>query len=208
MCLSLHIQTNLESGMSKIGYIFSHPSLASMQWVDDYGLDKFFADKSSHEQTRPKLKEAMASLQPGDEFIIVKLSNAARSLSEAMLLIDLCRMRGVRLISIEDRVDTHDLLFERVGTEDLLVVFSTMTQEIIAMRQSLGEERLQRVSGVASTRKAARIKRDHKVISLYLAGHSLDLITRHTGAKRSNIYNILKRNGIGRDRVVRKSNAV
>ena len=191
--------------MSKIGYTFTQPTIKTQQWFDDYGLDELFTDKSVHERNRPQLKEVCSSLKTGDELIITKFSNAVRSINDAMLLIDLCRLRGARLISVEDEIDTNDILFDIKSTAKFLHLLSSLPGDIIAMRQSLGEEKLHNTSTAISDKKKERVKRDYKVISLYLAGHSLEMIMRQTGIKHSSLYNILKRNGIGRDRIISKS---
>lgn len=192
--------------MSRIGYIFNHTDTETWQWLDNYGLDTLLVDKGSHEQTRPKLNEALSNLMSGDELVLAGFGNALRSFNELPLLIDLCRLKGVRLISKGDRIDTKGELFAPPSPEEFLNLIASIPKDIIAMRQSLGEERLQQVTRSVSDKKTARQKRDHKVVNLYLAGHSLDMIMKQTGIKHTSLYNILKRNGIKRDRIFRRTN--
>ena len=192
--------------MSKIGYIFNQTSNDTKQWFDTYCLDRLLMDNGSHESSRPKLKEALSMLMSGDELILAGFKNAVRSLNELALLIDFCRLKEVRLISVEDEIDTNGELFAAKTQKEFLHLIATLPNEIIEMRQSLGEERLQRTTCAIKDKKRARLKRDQKVINLYLAGHSLEMIMNRTGIKHSCLYNILKRNGIGRDRLNRKTN--
>lgn len=190
--------------MSKIGYVYGTVGESILGWMNGYGLDSLYHEGKGHEKCRPKWKEAISRLGGGDELVIASFGNAVRSLGKLALLIELCRLRGIRLISVEDRIDTREELFGRIKVGVLLSIVSQLPEKVVSLRQSLGEEKLQHESGAVSMTKAARLRRDRKAISLYLAGHSLKVIMEKTGIKHTSLYNILKRNGIGRDRIERK----
>ncbi len=190
--------------MSKIGYVFAEVSSKTMELMAECGLDQGLKDKPCNERTRPKWKEALSLLKKGDALVIPRLSNVVRSLGELARLIDLCRLREIRIISIEDEIDTDDEMFGVCPAGKVLDIIARLPQEVINVRQALGEDRLQYNSGATSDKKVARMMRDRRVISMYIAGHSIEMIMRKAGIKHSSLYNILKRNGICRGRIVRK----
>lgn len=190
--------------MSKIGYVYGTVGESTLRWMEDYGLDSLYHDDKGHERLRPKWKEALTRLEGGDDLVIASFGNAVRSLGNLSLLIELCRLRGIRLISIEDRIDTGEELFGHTPVDAVLSMVARLPEKIVTLRQSLGEEKLQHGTGTVSSGKTARLKRDRKAISMYLAGHSIEVIMKKTGIKHTSLYNILHRNGIGRDRMGRK----
>lgn len=194
--------------MSKIGYVYGTVGELTLDWMNGYGLDSLYLEGKGQERLRPKWHEAISKLEGGDELVIASFGNAVRSLGNLSLLIELCRLKGIRLISVEDRIDTKEEFFGRIKVGVLLSVVSQLPEKIVSLRQSLGEEKLQHETGARSSQKEARKKRDRKAISMYLAGHSIEVIMKKTGIRHSTLYNILRRNGIGRDRVTRnKPNA-
>ena len=53
-----------------------------------------------HETLRPIWKQLMSKRERGDELVMAKFSNAVRGLRELAALIELCRIKVVRIISI------------------------------------------------------------------------------------------------------------
>lgn len=192
--------------MSKIGYVLANVKSAVKQKMVEYGVHRMFIDEVSQSIFRPKFREAIKTLKDGDELILASFHSTVKSINEFALLLDFCNLKHIRLISIEDEIDTKDILFAKRSTQGILNMCSNLPTEIIRLRQSLGEERLQAVGSTQTNKRVKRQMRDRLVIALYLAGHSLDMITKRVGIKHSAIYNILKRNGIGRSRIVRESN--
>ena len=96
--------------MAKVGYIFkanSYDALdADKEWMRQYGCVQVVEEECAHEALRPQWKQLMASLGRGDELVVAKFSNAVRDLRGLAALVELCRIKVVRLVSIHDKIDT------------------------------------------------------------------------------------------------------
>lgn len=62
-------------------------------------------------ELRPMWKQLISSLERGDELVVSRFSNALRGTRELATFIEYCRVKVVRIISIQDRIDTFDELF-------------------------------------------------------------------------------------------------
>ena len=85
-------------------------------WVIIYSCVQVIEESVKHETLRPKWKQLMSNLERGDELVVSKFSNAVRGLRELAALIELCRIKVVRIISIHDKIDTCNELFCRYDT--------------------------------------------------------------------------------------------
>ena len=101
--------------MAKVGYIFEANSYdafdADKEWMRQYGCVQVVEESVGHETLRPRWKQLMSNLERGDELVVSKFSNAVRGLRELSALIELCRIKVVRIISIHDKIDTGNKLF-------------------------------------------------------------------------------------------------
>ena len=101
--------------MAKVGYIFEANSYdafdADKEWMRQYGCVQVVEESVGHETLRPRWKQLMSNLERGDELVVSKFSNAVRGLRELSALIELCRIKVVRIISIHDKIDTDNKLF-------------------------------------------------------------------------------------------------
>lgn len=101
--------------MAKVGYIFEANSYdafdADKEWMRQYGCVQVVEESVGHETLRPRWKQLMSNLERGDELVMSKFSNAVRGLRELSALIELCRIKVVRIISIHDKIDTDNKLF-------------------------------------------------------------------------------------------------
>lgn len=191
--------------MSKIGYVYGNFNEPVMSWMDNYGVETLYQENIGQEYSRPKRKEAISSLKAGDEIILSRLSNALRSLGELALFIEFIKLKEVRLISVEDEIDTQGEVFKRLSSLDLLGIIGRFPEEVMAVRKATGEEKKLKTLSKKTNKREARLKRDSLAISLYLGGHTIEMIMKKAGIRHSTLYNILKRNGIGRGRVIRKN---
>jgi len=72
------------------------------------GVDKIYRDEgiSAQERNRPGLDNALAALQPNDQFVIWKLDRPFRSLSHALEVLDYIEKRGAEFLDITEGIDT------------------------------------------------------------------------------------------------------
>lgn len=182
--------------MCKLAYIFDTIDDNSLAWIKEYGCERILTDKAANEQSRPKLRQAIKQLQTGDEFIIAKFSNAVRGIHEMYILMEICRLKGVRLISINDSIDSWNSVFQEPSSSSLLKTIGSLSMEVNNLRRRVEIAKPGVKPELTSNKKAEKLKRNVRVINMYLAGHSLQGICSQMKICRTLVYNILRRNGI------------
>lgn len=187
--------------MAKVGYLYLADGYETIQsdkeWMTEYGCCRIVEEKQEQEKLRPEWKELLLSLERGDEIVVSKFSNALRGARELSFFLELCRVKVVRVISINDRIDSKDILFPDTKTSDVLEVFGSLPAEIAILKKaSTHMLNLRSIkSKTCSTKK--RQVRETTIVNMYNGGHSIDDIWHKSGFKsRSSIFRILKKYGV------------
>lgn len=181
--------------MAKVGYIFNVPHCEGIDndkaWMKEYGCVNIVEDSSNMEAIRPGWKLLMPNLERGDELILSKFSNAIRDLSEFALLLETCRIKVIRIISINDKIDSKGELFPEITVPQVLNMFGAIPEEITVLRKASAHvEKLK-------TNLNSKTEREQIIVSMYINGHSIDDIWYVSGFKsRSSIFRILNRHGV------------
>ena len=68
--------------------------------------------------------------------MVSKLSNAVRGSRELAALIELCRIKVVRIISIHDKIDTAGELFPETTQSDVMAMVGSLPEETMALRKA------------------------------------------------------------------------
>lgn len=190
--------------MAKVGYIFRANSYdafdADRGWMQQYGCVQVIEETIEHETLRPMWKQLMANLERGDEVVVVKFSNAVRGTRELAAFIELCRIKVVRIISIQDRIDTRGELFSDTTVTEVLNMFGALPEEVAVLRKSSDHiMRLQQnIKAPAATKKAmSKTEREKTIVDMYNNGHSLDDIWAVSGFNsKSSVFRILNKYGV------------
>jgi DNA invertase Pin-like site-specific DNA recombinase len=71
--------------------------------------DRLFTDQgvSGASFSRAGLRDALASLSPGDEFVVWRLDRLGRTLTKLVELVDELGRRGVQFVSLTEHIDTR-----------------------------------------------------------------------------------------------------
>ena len=192
--------------MAKVGYLFmanSDSSDADREWMRQYGCVHIIEETIEHETLRPMWKRLMSNLGRGDEIVVSKFSDAVRSLRELAAFIELCRIKGVRIVSIHDRIDTRSELFPDTSAADVLWIIGSFPEEIAALRRFSAhvEELQQNIKAPAIPQIASKADREKLIVDMYVNGHSLDDIWATSGfSSKSSIWRILNKYGVKLDR--------
>lgn len=114
----------------------------------DVHIDKVFTDKCSGKTLkRPQLKACMDYLRDGDTLYINEYSRLARSTKDLLNLLDTLDSKGVRVVSLKEKLDTHT-----PQGEFMLTVMAGMAQfERTLMLQRQRE-------GIAEAKKQGKYK--------------------------------------------------
>lgn len=159
--------------MAKVGYIFkanSYDALdADKEWMRQYGCVQVVEEECAHEALRPQWKQLMASLGRGDELVVAKFSNAVRDLRGLAALVELCRIKVVRLVSIHDKIDTLGELFPDTTAAQVLEMFGALPEEVAVLRKSSSHiMQLQQTIKPPVTKKAmSRAEREKTIVDMY-----------------------------------------
>lgn len=192
--------------MAKVGYLFmanSDSSDADREWMRQYGCVHIIEETIEHETLRPMWKRLMSNLERGDEIVVSKFSDAVRGLRELAAFIELCRIKGVRIVSIHDRIDTRSELFPDTSAADVLWIIGSFPEEIAALRRFSAhvEELQQNIKAPATPQIASKADREKLIVDMYVNGHSLDDIWATSGfSSKSSIWRILNKYGVKLDR--------
>ncbi|MFQ9143547.1 MAG: recombinase family protein [Odoribacter splanchnicus] len=192
--------------MAKVGYLFmanSDSSDADREWMRQYGCVHIIEETIEHETLRPMWKRLMSNLGRGDEIVVSKFSDAVRGLRELAAFIELCRIKGVRIVSIHDRIDTRSELFPDTSAADVLWIIGSFPEEIAALRRFSAhvEELQQNIKAPATPQIASKADREKLIVDMYVNGHSLDDIWATSGfSSKSSIWRILNKYGVKLDR--------
>ncbi len=190
--------------MAKVGYIFSvaHDDrlAADKEWMQQYGCVQVVEEDSEHEKLRPQWHQLLARLERGDELVVSKLSNALRGVRELSALIELCRVKVVRIISLRDKIDTHDELFHDTKASHVMNVIGALPEEAALLRKASAHV-LHLQQDVSATKKplsdSERKERERTIVAMYNNNHSIDEIWRVSGfSSRSSVFRILGKYGV------------
>ena len=187
--------------MAKIGYIYLAEAYDSIQadkvWMEQYGCVRIIEEKTEDEKLRPEWKALLMTLERGDELVISKLSNALRGSRELSFFLELCRIKVIRIISINDKMDSKDEVFPALKTSELLDIIGSLPAEVATLRKAAAH--IMRLRTVKTKTKAtkSRQERETTIVNMYNSGHAIDDIWAVSGFKsRSSIFRVLKKYGI------------
>lgn len=185
--------------MAKIGYIYKanhYDSFeADKEWMLKFGCVQVIEEGTGHEVMRPQWKQLMYSLDRGDVLVVSKFSNAVRGVRELSACLEMCRIKVVRLISIQDRIDTKNELFKDTTAADVLAMVGSLPEEAAALRRSSLHvmQFQQNIKKPAKTTKSlSRAEREKTIVDMYSSGYTIDDIMWVTHySSRSTIFRIL-----------------
>ena len=110
--------------MATIGYIFQSKILESkneaVSRMERLAFETTIIEDSMQEKLRPEWRKMLARLRKNDTIVITRLSHALRGIRELGAFLDLCQQYGIRLISLEDRIDTGSQLYQETTVGDVL----------------------------------------------------------------------------------------
>ena len=191
--------------MAKVGYIFLAEAYESIEsdraWMEKFGCVRIVEEKTEDEKLRPEWKALLMSLERGDELVLSKFSNALRGTRELSFFLELCRIKVIRIISINDKIDSKDEVFPAMKTSDFLDMIGSLPAEVATLRKA--STHIMRLRTVKTKTKAtkSRQERETTIVNMYNSGHSIDDIWTVSGFKsRSSIFRILKKYGIALNR--------
>ena len=214
--------------MAKVGYIFiatnGEDYAEDKAWMQQYGCVQVIEEMSEHleqreqsrtysgyaerrqmkrdatERLRPMWKQLISSLERGDELVVSRFSNALRGTRELATFIEYCRVKVVRIISIQDRIDTFDELFPDTKPSQVIRMFGSLSEECAVLRKASAHiiHLQQNIRPPKKSEKAlSKLEREKNIVNMYNEGHSIDDIFAISGfTSRSSVFRILNKHGV------------
>lgn len=181
--------------MAIYGYILGTASEEVFQKMKDLGCCRVFVEAGYDEMSRPKRRQLLKLIEEGDTIIIPRFCHITSRCSGLSAFLNICRIKQLRLVSVEDQVDTAGTLFGQSSEANLLKTIRSFPVDVADMKTRLGNKPI-KIIRTTPAAKAKRMKRDEQVINLYLSGISLEDIKKATGIGTSTLYNILHNSNI------------
>ena len=188
--------------MARIGYIFQSKALENkeeaLSWMKDFGCDTIILEEGIQEKLRPEWRKMLSNLEKRDTIVITKLSHALRGIRELGAFLDLCQQYGIRLISLEDRIDTGGQLYQETTVRDVLSSIGRLSSEVMYLRRAEGRAvRLRKETQPKTLKAGLKLDREKTVVNMYNSGHSIDDIWKVSGYKsRTSVFRVLNRYGV------------
>ena len=131
-------------------------------------------------------KRFVSELGEGDAAVLLSFNNAFKSFNELMFFFKLCSGKRVRIISVQDALDSYDELFPYQGTQYIFSVIAGLSSKNAEKYDDLEAEL------ISEKRQEKKLKKYRMVINMYNAGYSIREIMSKTGYRgKSNIYRVL-----------------
>ena len=136
---------------------------------------------------RSRWQDFVDGLDDYDIAVLYSFDNAFRNIHDMIFFLKFCSKKNIRIVSVEDKVDSNNLLFSGTTTKDVFDVVCKMFSK--RDRNSHDDIEADLYSNKHSDR---RLKRYRMVINMYNAGYSVKEIMERTGYRgKSNVYRIL-----------------
>lgn len=185
--------------MANYGYILHSASDKTKAHIEAFVCCRIYNEDRCDESCRPLRRHMVNQIQPGDCIVTPKLTHLAKGCIQLSALLRMCHVRNVRLVAIEDEIDTGGELYPECSDKNLVSAFREFPYDFVDLKAEI-QKQSHRSADKDIHRKATRMKRDEQAINMYLSGINLDDILRATGMGMSTLYRILRNNGIKRNR--------
>lgn len=184
--------------MTIYGYIHHSSSDDTVAHMKRLGCQTILCDTKHDTHCRPQRRQLFTLIAEGDTLVVPRLAHIVGNTLQASLLIDYCSLRSIRLISIEEEIDTGDKLFGPLTQANIVRALCRLPHDVAALRRSHGV-RIKVAPATPSTPTGEeRDRRDEKALNMYLAGFSISDIVKHNGIGRATLYRMLERHNVPR----------
>lgn len=186
--------------MAKVGYVMNYAGYRAntdKEWMKRFGCNEIMEEQQDYE-LRTEWNKLLDRLNKGDELVVPKLSHVLRETQQLSYLLEYCRLKEIRLISIHDRIDSGNELFPETQMSDILNVVALLPKEAFDIRKS--SDAVRKVKSRMRTLSPVdynRIERKEFVVNMYKSGHLINEIWKASGFRsRSSVFRVLKEAGI------------
>ncbi len=187
--------------MARYGYILHSADDATVREIEESGCCRIFRESRHDTLTMPQRKTLLRQIGNNDEIIVPRLCHIVNGCTNLAVLLEYCEVRKIRLVSVEDRIDTAGILYDGESDRNIVSAFKTLTSDVAAIKKGNGEKPLQTQSSVQTSAKERKTQRDGRVISMYLSGLNTGDILRLNNISKTTLFRVLRKHGIPTDRL-------
>lgn len=187
--------------MAKVGYVINYAGYGAdvdKEWMKRFGCTEIMEERQERGPLRAEWDKLLKRLNKGDELVVPKLSYIIRETRQLSYLLEYCRLKEIRLISIHDCIDSGNELFPETQMSDILNVVALLPKEAFDVRKS--SDAIRKVKSRMRTLSPVdynRIERKECVVNMYRSGHLINEIWKASGFRsRSSVFRVLKEAGI------------
>lgn len=191
--------------MARYGYLLHEARDTTMDAMETMECCRIFRESRYDTTTRPQRKNLLRQIGDNDEIVVPRLCHVVNGCSQLAVFLEYCDVRNIRLVSVEDRIDTAGILYDGESYRNMVSAFKTLASDIVAIKKNNGEMPLQMPSSLKTTRREKKIRRDSQVIRMYLTGLNINDVLRLNSIGKSTLFRILRKHGIPTDRVGKQS---
>lgn len=184
--------------MTIYGYIHHSSSDDTVAHMKRLGCQTIFNDSKHDTHCRPQRRQLFTLIEEGDTLVVPRLAHIVGNTMQASLLIDYCSLRSIRLISVEEEIDTRDELFGPLTQENIVRAVCRLPHDVATLRRSHGARRKIAPDAPPTLTREERDRRDEKALNMYLAGFSISDILKHNRIGRATLYRMLERHNVPR----------
>ncbi len=176
--------------MNYIGYVNVSQNIVQIAQIirlmKSYGCTNIHIGQS-RDKERIEWCRFIDSLSDGNCVVFASFDNVFTNFHDMMFFIKYCSKMNIRIISLSDGLDTHDILFPETRTSDTL----NLICKVFGKRDNTSHDDLE-AELYSYSFEDRKLKRYKLVINMYKAGYSVREIMERTGYRgKSNIYRIL-----------------
>lgn len=159
---------------------------------------RLFWRKASRSPPRPQRKKLLCESKERDTIVVSKLSNAVRGVWELGVFLDLCSQYNIRLISINDNIDSRGELFPETTVKDVLKTIGAISFETTKYGRAKQRVTEKKIGVKPKTPKVGlRIDQEKTVVNMYNSDYCIDDIWQASRYKsRTSVFRVLNRNGV------------
>lgn len=190
--------------MARYGYILHSADDATVRNIEESGCCRIFRESRFDTMTRPQRKNLLRQIGDNDEIVVPRLCHVVNGCTQLAVFLEYCDVRNIRLVSVEDRIDTAGILYDDESDRNIVSAFKTLASDVADIKKGNGEKPLQTQSLVKTSAKERRTQRDSRVISMYLTGLNTGEILRLNNIGKTTLFRVLRKHGIPTERLGKK----
>lgn len=190
--------------MARYGYILHSAKEATIKMIEEMGCCRILKECRYDTRTRPQRRNLLRQIGNNDEIIVPRLCHIVSGCTGLAVLLEYCDIRNIRLVSVEDMIDTAGILYDGESDRNIVSAFKTLISDVTAIKKGNGEMPLQMSSSVQTAAKERKTNRDSRVISMYLTGLNTGDILRLNNISKTTLFRVLRKHGIPTNRFGKK----